>query len=200
MNEDYLWDRSGEPDPAVRELEEVLGTLRYQPTPLRLPATSQIRPPRRQAAWLAVAAAIVLVVLAVGVWVRIKRSAPSVNPEVVQKTDTGNGQDEGSRVTVPSPSPESGPQPKVEPDRSAGNKIPHRRSTSHGPAWARNRRPAIKSEAREEISAAEMQAALETKEKLMQALRLASAKLNLAQRKTQGIPSPANIRNQHKVG
>jgi hypothetical protein len=45
-----------------------------------------------------------------------------------------------------------------------------------------------------------MQAALETKEKLMQALRLASAKLNLAQRKTQGIPSPANIRNQHKVG
>jgi hypothetical protein len=58
----------------------------------------------------------------------------------------------------------------------------------------------IKSVPREEISAAEMQAALESKEKLMQALRLASAKLNLAQRKTQGIPSPANIRNQHKVG
>ena len=31
MNEDYLWDKSGEPDPQIQELEEILGTLRFQP-------------------------------------------------------------------------------------------------------------------------------------------------------------------------
>jgi ferric-dicitrate binding protein FerR (iron transport regulator) len=87
MNEDYLWDRSGEPDPAVRELEEVLGSLRYQPKPLRLPATSQIGRPRRRTTWLAVAAAVAFLVLAVGVWVRVKRSAPSVHPQVAENTE-----------------------------------------------------------------------------------------------------------------
>ena len=37
MNDDYLWDKSGEPDPEVQKLEEILGTLRYQPRPLNLP-------------------------------------------------------------------------------------------------------------------------------------------------------------------
>jgi hypothetical protein len=34
MKEDYLWDRSGEPDPELQKLDEILGTLRYQPQPL----------------------------------------------------------------------------------------------------------------------------------------------------------------------
>ena len=38
MSDDYLWDRTGEPDPEIQKLEEVLGTLRYQPRPLRIPA------------------------------------------------------------------------------------------------------------------------------------------------------------------
>jgi len=34
MKNDYLWDRSGEPDPQIQELENVLGTLRStRPTP-----------------------------------------------------------------------------------------------------------------------------------------------------------------------
>jgi hypothetical protein len=41
--------------------------------------------------------------------------------------------------------------------------------------------------------------ALLAKEQLMTALRLASEKLNLAQRKAQGA-TPGQIRNQHKVG
>jgi hypothetical protein len=197
MNEDYLWDRSGEPDPAVRELEDVLGSLRYQPKPLRLPATSQIGRPRRRTPWLAVAAAVAFLVLAVGVWVRMKLSAPSVHPEIATGTEPGSGQNGRSNIIAPSPSPEPGPLTKDEPR----NKTPHRRSTSHGPTLAQiPGRRAIKSPPREQISAADLQAALEAKEKLMQALRLASAKLNLAQRKTQGIPSPSNIRNQHKVG
>src|SRR6266545_7807215 len=34
IDSDYLWDRTGEPDPEIQELEEILGTLRYQPRPL----------------------------------------------------------------------------------------------------------------------------------------------------------------------
>jgi hypothetical protein len=42
--------------------------------------------------------------------------------------------------------------------------------------------------------------ALAAKEQLMVALRLASEKLNLAQRRTQSSSPPNPIRNQHKVG
>ncbi|HEY0141437.1 MAG TPA: hypothetical protein VGF48_11115 [Thermoanaerobaculia bacterium] len=51
MNDDYLWDRSGEPDPDISRLEQLLGRYRHE-APLR-------RPRRR---WLAVAAAIFLLV------------------------------------------------------------------------------------------------------------------------------------------
>ena len=37
MNDDYLWDKTGQPDPEIQQLEEILGTLRYQPKPLVLP-------------------------------------------------------------------------------------------------------------------------------------------------------------------
>jgi hypothetical protein len=37
MNEGYLWDKSGEPDAEMQELEQIPGTLRYQPKSLELP-------------------------------------------------------------------------------------------------------------------------------------------------------------------
>jgi hypothetical protein len=49
------------------------------------------------------------------------------------------------------------------------------------------------------MTLAEREQAVEAKQQLMTALRLASEKLNLAQRKAQGI-SPNQIRNQHKIG
>jgi hypothetical protein len=65
---DYLWDRSGEPDPEVVELEEQLGSLAYRPDPLRLPETG---PPRRSAwgGWGGIlAAAAALVAALAGSW------------------------------------------------------------------------------------------------------------------------------------
>ena len=44
MNEDYLWDKSGDPDPQIQQLEEIM--LRYQPRPLKLP--TELTPPRRR--------------------------------------------------------------------------------------------------------------------------------------------------------
>ncbi len=43
MSEEYLWDKSGKPDPEIQELEEILGTLRYQPKPLVLPHSLLLR-------------------------------------------------------------------------------------------------------------------------------------------------------------
>ena len=70
MNDDYLWDKTGEPDPQIQQLEEILGTLRYQPKPLALPA------PRRRSYFpvLAIAATVLLALLATGLWLRVRTS------------------------------------------------------------------------------------------------------------------------------
>ena len=46
MKEDYLWDKTGEPDPQIQQLEEILGTLRYQPKPFEIP--HDVAAPRRR--------------------------------------------------------------------------------------------------------------------------------------------------------
>ncbi|HKS09825.1 MAG TPA: hypothetical protein VJS13_09785 [Pyrinomonadaceae bacterium] len=72
MNDDYLWDKSGEPDPQIQQLEEILGTLRYQPKPLPLPRQRNYRP------WLAIAATLVIALLATGLWLRIQNKDASI--------------------------------------------------------------------------------------------------------------------------
>lgn len=143
MNEDYLWDKSGEPDPQIQELEEILAPLRYQPKPL------VVRRKRNYVPLLAIAATIVIALLVGGIWLSLReeqsippqeaKSAPPVLPEVVRNTDSPN-------------------KP------------------------IRRRKRNFSKHDREE--------ALAAKEQVMAALRLASEKLKLAQRKT----------NQHKVG
>jgi hypothetical protein len=68
MNDDYLWDRSGEPDPEIQQLEEILGTLRYQPKPLKL------APRRNYLALLAIAATFVIALVAGGLWLLLPRN------------------------------------------------------------------------------------------------------------------------------
>jgi hypothetical protein len=50
MNDDYLWDGSGEPDPEVQKLEKTLGRYRHnQPTPAfdQIADVPEARPPKR---------------------------------------------------------------------------------------------------------------------------------------------------------
>ena len=75
MKDDYLWDKSGEPDPQIQQLEEILGTLRYQPKPLQLPRQRNYRP------WLAIAATLVVALLAGGFWLKT-RSPEATIPAV----------------------------------------------------------------------------------------------------------------------
>ena len=68
MNEDYLWDKSGEPDPQIQQLEEILGTLRYRPRPL------QLAPRRHYLGLLAIAATVAIALLAGGFWLQVRRT------------------------------------------------------------------------------------------------------------------------------
>jgi len=80
MNEEYLWDKSGAPDPEIQQLEEILGTLRYQPKPLRL------APRRNYLALLAIAATVAVALLAGGLWLRIRSYDLSIAPVAMDTT------------------------------------------------------------------------------------------------------------------
>lgn len=199
MNDDYLWDRTGEPDPEVQQLEDVLGTLRYQPQPLVLPDGLQPRRRRGHVPPLAIAATVALMILAGALWLRFQRrqmtmETTQIGPKAIEQKTVG------PRETA---SPSTGPrdqQAAVNRDRQAGNqkRRPPARPV-YGVAKHLNKQKdnqissdVMTAAQREEISAA--------KEQLVLALRLASAKLNLAQRKAQGTPPAGTIHNQHKIG
>ncbi len=82
MNDDYLWDKTGQPDPQIQQLEEILGTLRYQPTPLVLPRQKNYFP------LLAIAASILLAIVAGGIWLRVRsrNEAPKQQAQVESPT------------------------------------------------------------------------------------------------------------------
>jgi hypothetical protein len=183
MNDDYLWDKSGKPDPEIQQLEEILGTLRYQPRELEIPSHIQMGRKSFIARGLAIAAAVALVMLGLGVWMTLQKekttdaklaAASPIDEKklsIVQATVLGY---EG---------PQSVPT-TVTPRRS----LP---SPSNRPRHPETRRP--------EFSESEVAEARIAKDQLMLALRLASSKLSFAQKKTQGN-SASEIHNQHKAG
>ena len=94
-DDDYLWDRTGEPDPDVEHLERVLGKYRYQAKPLS-PAL-QARLPERRGGWMRFAAVAAAVLIALAVFLIYKAqnksvttqdqiAAPTPPPEVRQDT------------------------------------------------------------------------------------------------------------------
>ena len=80
MNEDYLWDKSGEPDPQIQELEEILAPLRYQPKPLEIPVT----PKRNYFPLLAIAATVLIALLAGGLWLRLRTEKADIPQQQAQ--------------------------------------------------------------------------------------------------------------------
>ena len=182
MNEEYLWDKSGEPDPEIQELEQILGTLRYQPKPLDLSDEVQPRSRNRYLPLIAIAATLLIALIAGALWLRVRtRTIPQLNnarieepkrQQVIPNIDNKKANDIQAIVAD---KPGREPRPKVK-------EVKHSRTLEVS-----------------NMTASERQQALEAKEQLMIALRLTSEKLNLAHRKAQGA-SPNQIRNQHKVG
>ena len=78
MSDDYLWDRSGDPDPEVERLERILGTLAYQPEETSLSQRLRRFPhrPAPTAVLWRLAAAILLLVSA-GAWLTGRRPLAS---------------------------------------------------------------------------------------------------------------------------
>ena len=173
MNEDYLWDKSGPPDPEIQQLEEILGTLRYQPKPFEIPRNAATPGRRNYFPLLAIAATLLVALLAGGIWLRVRTrdEAPLLQVKMPSVTPV-----EEKRLPTPEPKKSLAP----------------RESTVTVNYKRRNRSSGLGKREREE--------ALAVKQQLMFALRLASEKLNLAHKKTQSTPPANQIKNQHRVG
>ncbi len=193
MKDNYLWDRSGEPDPEVQELEEILGRLRYQPQPLEIPP--HIHVDRRVLTpAMAIAAMLALCAVLLGLWFGFHRR--QTTPALEARHDSQIDQPVNAPPPQPQPVPDKqssqaavvqSPKPEVNQKRSV---VPRNLLA------ARNQRgPHTKIRAPELTPQEQAQ-----KEQVLVALRLVSAKLNVAQRKTQGVPQLNQIRNQHKIG
>jgi hypothetical protein len=181
MNDDYLWDRTGKPDPEIQELEELLGTLRYQPRPLRIPRDLTIARRRPFVLPVSIAAAIIMVAVLSALWFHFNRKSTPQKIEARQE------------APIPSPAQVTPPE-KKKPEslvvKDQPNKSPQRRPVQRNLIALRTRNLPPRLTPQEQAE----------KEQVLLALRLVSAKLNLAQRKTQGLPPLNNIRNQHKIG
>lgn len=193
MNEDYLWDRSGEPDPEIQQVEQVLGTLRYQSRPLTLPAQLQIRRQRNYFSRIAIAAGLATMLAAGAIWLLAHRNNTSVdsrtasNLQAVNKVETAPENAAPSANEVPTETGVLDGTLQTKPRRIYVRKSPvglNRTLRANGTQLTPRDR-------------AEGEAA---KEQLLLALRVASEKLSLAQKKAQGGYPGGLIRNQHKIG
>jgi hypothetical protein len=195
MNEDYLWDKSGEPDPEIQQLEQTLGRLRYKRPAQPLPLPKLTRPWYRPglSPMLAIAATLVILLLAGGLWLSLRR------------TNSNDGSNPVATSTAPevnqSPQLASGPAPPVGPIEITGSvgatdidKRTTKQSAQRLPLNRSNRRQAF--ERRQEVANLTERAIRReqrinregelAKEQLIKALLITSDKLNAVQKKIQG--------------
>jgi hypothetical protein len=200
MKEDYLWDKTGEPDPEIQQLEEVLGTLRYQPKPLAIPAGLQVGRPRNFlrdfGPRLAIAATIAMLLIGLGLWFGLQRRQPA---EVVRAPTTGTSSP--TPVALPAPSDNQSPNvagslPTPKQERI---EAPHRHRVNPSVLARDSSRPRNEAAPDPQIAVRQREGEA-AKDQLMLALRVASTKLSFAQKKMQGTNSKDLIHNQHKTG
>jgi hypothetical protein len=189
MNDDYLWDRSGEPDPEIQQLEEILGTLRYQPRPLEIPEQQQTSRRRFYSPRLAIAAAVAMMVVGLGLWIGLNRPDTQLASESIdqQKVRDLIVKAKGLVAGSISPDQERPAQQANDPEKKlfvAGSRSRPQRSVARDTKLAASER-------------AEGRAA---RDDLMLALRLTSSKLSFVQKKVQGTNPGNTVHNQHKIG
>jgi len=177
MNDDYLWDKTGQPDPQIQQLEEILGPLGYQPRALELP--KDVVAARRWSYFpvLAIAASVLLAILAAGVWLRTRSRSdrPAQQARLETTTPTAVAQ------------PDETPKPPV--NKSVVN-----------PLFVASKKSPGKRSASSVFPKREREEALMAKEQVMLALRLTSEKLSLLHKKPQSTTPANQIKNQHRTG
>jgi hypothetical protein len=184
MSDHYLWDKTGEVDREIEELEQLLSKFRYQPRTIEIPAAIA-KERSRFFLPLTIAATVALLILGLAIWSSINRTKQpelaAVPPTSTDITAAPSSSDKTS-VSV-TDSSDTSPN-KLDTARPARKKS----RPSHG--FVREAK----------FTAAERLEAENAKEQLLIGLRLASSKLNLAQKRTQGIQPSSPIRYQHKNG
>ncbi|MFP5261237.1 MAG: hypothetical protein ACLGJB_04950 [Blastocatellia bacterium] len=86
MNDRYLWDHSGMPDPEVQDLERIFGALRYEDREFVLPA-----PRRSTGLKVAAVAAILIITSVVAFWASlIQLHSTDMNPPPVPPLEAAN--------------------------------------------------------------------------------------------------------------
>lgn len=197
---DYLWNKTGEPDPEIQQLEEILGSLRYQPKPLEIPAGIKISRERsffrNFGPRLAIAATIAMLLVGLGLWFGLQRLQRRQPSEIVKtpKTPATNG----GQTTAAVPSPNQIPNLASSPDDKRTEAPRRHRVNQSVLAGNSNRIP--KGAVKDSQLAVNERDGEATKDQLMLALRVASAKLSFAQKKMQSTNPRDLIRNQHKIG
>jgi hypothetical protein len=210
--EDYLWDKTGEPDPEIERLEELLGELRFHSSTLKMPVPAPslriatLKSSRQTfTPYLAIAATLAFLTLAGGLWLSLhsrnrigeqpstlaQKNAPALIKEDLKsdhkatdnKTAENNLREEQtlqSRQEGKSNLPHS--VVALASQRGARQRLNNRQLESNS-LNAKASKTLREEREREERARGE-----EAKDQLIMALRLASAKLNLAQKKVQGKP------------
>lgn len=174
MNDNYLWDKSGEPDEEIQHLESLLSEFRYQPRPLVLPDALPERMPKATAqatifsltaVRYGAIAAMALLALGLGFW--LSQRPTTTEREVAVATPT----------VVPPTAPATEAVPDVAPPMTAQT-IKQLRTTAPQARFAKH---TPKRTARKPLEA-EGEAA---KEKVLYALQVTSEKLNLIAKRVQ---------------
>lgn len=199
MNEDYLWDKTGEADPEIERLEQTLSSLRFKrpAEPLPLPATAPrklflLNFPRPV---LAAAAAILVLLLAGGLWLGLVRRTAQTDDSNAVANGTAPEEKRGEQ-DFSGPRPPVGPQPApnvVNPrdvqERASvpqapvkpGQRVQRRSNAGAQQLLVRRRAPRTASPRQEELA----RRGEEAKAQLIKALHIASDKLNEVQKKIQ---------------
>jgi len=195
---DYLWDKTGEPDPEVQELEEILGALRYQPRALEIPASVQVGGKRNffrdHAPSLAIAATIAILLFGLGLWLGLQRWQRNQTVQLAQSRATETTKPNES---VPAPVKNAATPPN--PESTSAVLPPHNEANQTQLAKNIKRARSVRVNDRQ-LAIARRQEAEAAKDQLMLAFRLVSAKLNFAQKKAQELNQKEPVHNQHKIG
>lgn len=194
MNEDYLWDKSGEPDAEIAQLEQTLGRLRFKrpDEPLPLPVMQRRSFLHNFSPVLAAAAALLILLLAGGIWLGLRRSSSTegVNPLATKEVPEEKRSEQitsGPRPPLGSGSPieaklhdDVGRPGIVAPERVAPRKNLPRRFSGTRQLTARHGSTQLSTE-REQLA----REGAHAKAQLIMALHIASDKLNTVQKKIQ---------------
>ena len=198
---DYLWDKTGEPDPEVQELEEILDTLRYQPRPLDIPAGLQVGRQRSFfrgfAPRVAIAATIAMLLLGLGLWLGLQRVQRNQPAQLVKNADTPTAEPNPTNESNQNQNAVVAPVHNQTPERIGG---PRPRHLNQPQLAANPKRVRDNRVSGQQLTAARRREAEAAKDQLMLAFRMVSAKLNFAQKKAQELNQKEPAHNQHKTG